>query len=498
MKSRFEQFKITPDLLPAGISYDNLHHQLELVDTSEIGAALEPLIPQDCGHPLIRVGGAGDGGYLLPDDLDGIEACFSPGTNNFKNFEDQLAKSHGIKSFMCDFTSDPEKLRTPLIEGLQTFEKKWLDVTPLPDNLDINQWVADNTSPSSDNILQIDIEGAEYRNLLHATVDTLSRFRIIVIELHALYLLNESSFLRGIFEPIMRKLARQFTCCHVHGNNCCGTTDFGDGWNVPRVLELTFLRNDRVRASDAKLLIPNPMDDLNMRRNPPIHMDGPWLRNADPVASEMVHLRRSTNWMQDQIIESKKTEKRLQIQLNGCATRLQSQLKRRFKKLDNIALGKEASQSSLSKHSTAEGAGGANNGIKTGRYGIHTQIEKNPWWMVDLKQLFELHGILIYNRLDSSSERSDTLRVKISADGENWTRIYRHNGKPTFGGYISVNCAVPLVVNIRSKQARYVRIECSGRTCLHLDEIEIYGQSPADAAPSASGKARRKAKKMGK
>jgi hypothetical protein len=30
-------------------------------------------------HPLIRVGAHGDGGYLVPDDLDGIAACFSPG-----------------------------------------------------------------------------------------------------------------------------------------------------------------------------------------------------------------------------------------------------------------------------------------------------------------------------------------------------------------------------------------------------------------------------------
>ena len=27
------------------------------------------------------IGGAGDGGYLVPDDLDGIEYCFSPGVN---------------------------------------------------------------------------------------------------------------------------------------------------------------------------------------------------------------------------------------------------------------------------------------------------------------------------------------------------------------------------------------------------------------------------------
>ena len=31
------------------------------------------LAPQDCGLELIRIGGPGDGGYLVPDDLDGIE-----------------------------------------------------------------------------------------------------------------------------------------------------------------------------------------------------------------------------------------------------------------------------------------------------------------------------------------------------------------------------------------------------------------------------------------
>ena len=31
--------------------------------------------PFDLGHPLVRVGGEGDGGYLLPDILDGIKYC---------------------------------------------------------------------------------------------------------------------------------------------------------------------------------------------------------------------------------------------------------------------------------------------------------------------------------------------------------------------------------------------------------------------------------------
>ena len=31
---------------------------------------------------LVRLGGNNDGGYLLPNDLEGITACFSPGVDN--------------------------------------------------------------------------------------------------------------------------------------------------------------------------------------------------------------------------------------------------------------------------------------------------------------------------------------------------------------------------------------------------------------------------------
>ena len=40
---------------------------------------LTRLYPYDSGHTLLRLGPNGDGGYLVPDDLDGITHCFSPG-----------------------------------------------------------------------------------------------------------------------------------------------------------------------------------------------------------------------------------------------------------------------------------------------------------------------------------------------------------------------------------------------------------------------------------
>ncbi len=45
------------------------------------------LRPFDVGHPLIRIGAFSDGGYLVPSDLQGIKACFSPGVSQQSSFE---------------------------------------------------------------------------------------------------------------------------------------------------------------------------------------------------------------------------------------------------------------------------------------------------------------------------------------------------------------------------------------------------------------------------
>ena len=85
---------------------------------------------------------------------------------------------------MCDFSSDLEKFKTPLIEGMQTFKKKWLDIDGDEDSISLEEWVKElSPDACNDLILQIDIEGAEYRNLLAADTSTLNRFRIIIIEL---------------------------------------------------------------------------------------------------------------------------------------------------------------------------------------------------------------------------------------------------------------------------------------------------------------------------
>jgi hypothetical protein len=463
-----QTYGITERLFSNREDYESICAKDSLTSLDQLREIILKIAPKPCGHPLIRVGRAGDGGYLVPDDLLGVDACFSPGTSNVKDFEDDLAVRFGIKSFMCDFSSDLEKLKTPLIPGMQHFEKKWLDIENSEINIDINDWVLRNATPGVDLILQMDIEGAEYRNILHAREDILSRFRIIVLEMHQLAMLSRSQFAHGVFGPVIDKLSTHFTCVHAHANNCCGATTFGPGIYVPNVIELTFIRNDRMIPCEMPLVLPHELDFVNVSHKPPLHLDGIWCEHADSMLSEFARIRQSAKWMEYKI-------------LSQCATidaygKLIDFFVAEKYALGNLAIGKSATQSSFSAHSTAEGASGAVNGVKTGRFGFHTQIEKDPWWMVDLGGLHHISGILLYNRLDACSDRADTLRVLISVEGQQWLQVHDHSGFPTFGGINQFRGMPPLLVRTSGHQARYIRIECKGLTALHLDQVEVFGR----------------------
>lgn len=68
---------------------------------TEILGLISRLRPIKGGFDLLRVGPTGDGGYLVPDDLAGIEACFSPGVGDISGFELDCA-GRGMKVFLAD------------------------------------------------------------------------------------------------------------------------------------------------------------------------------------------------------------------------------------------------------------------------------------------------------------------------------------------------------------------------------------------------------------
>ena len=181
---------------------------------------LQALRPHPSSAPLIRIGPGGDGTYLVPDDLEGIAACFSPGVDNFKDFEDVLTNRFGIAAHMCDGLGSADELRTPLVSGKQTFEQLWLDTNGAEDSISLDAWVArHHPDPAGDLILQMDIEGAEYRNLLGCSDEVLKRFRIIVLEVHSLDEMQKDTVLNEVLLPFFERLNQYFICVHAHPNN---------------------------------------------------------------------------------------------------------------------------------------------------------------------------------------------------------------------------------------------------------------------------------------
>lgn len=281
-----------------------------------MSTAIRHLVPQASPVPLIRIGGRGDGAYLVPKDLIGIDACFSPGVNNVKCFEDELAVRFGIKSHMCDFSSDSEKLMTPLLAGLQTFEKKWLEPNAGDNSISLQEWVDKySPDPQKDLMLQMDIEGAEYRNLLAAETSLLARFRIIVIEMHGLGAIQSENRSNGIVVSLLKKLSRTHCCVHAHPNNCCGYFFDSDGMIIPNVIEVTYLRNDRFNLDDRKPLppaVPHPLDIYkNATAKPVLHLNKEWTNGQRSLISRIKIIFDKTREIKDEIAEYASQQKRV-------------------------------------------------------------------------------------------------------------------------------------------------------------------------------------------
>ncbi|MGR3279542.1 FkbM family methyltransferase [Acaryochloris marina NIES-2412] len=267
---------------------EDFHSAVEDIDN-----IISIMKPKPSPYPLIRIGGGGDGGYLLPNDLTSVKACFSPGVNNKKTFEDELVALYGIHCHMCDKSSDSSKFKTPLKPEMQTFKQKWLDINGASDSISLEEWI-DQLCPNNvdDLVLQMDIEGAEYRNLLEISDQVLRRFRIIVIEFHRLRGVMNSRILDRVISPVFKKIDKDFLSVHAHPNNCCG--DFliqETGINLPNIIELTFLRRDRFKVERDKkmfpIFIPHPLDVVNVRRRAPSFLNKSWLPGKRPLKSRL-------------------------------------------------------------------------------------------------------------------------------------------------------------------------------------------------------------------
>ena len=208
----------------------------------------------------------------MPDDLAGIEACFSPGVNLVSGFEKDCADL-GMKVFLADRSVEqPAELHERFY-----FTKKYVGVTTNEDFMTVDDWVASSLPRSqSDLILQIDIEGYEYETFLGISDSLMKRFRIIVVEFHGLGQLWNLPFFR-LASRAFEKILQSHTCVHIHPNNCCEPLDIR-GVSIPSVTEVTFLRNDRICNPSYAHTFPHPLDCDNTDKAP-FPLPKCWYRN---------------------------------------------------------------------------------------------------------------------------------------------------------------------------------------------------------------------------
>jgi len=242
-----------------------------LTDKNSIRNLMRSLTPVQTPGGLVRLGPAGDGGYLVPNDLAEIEACFSPGVSFVSGYEKDCAE-RGMKVFLADRSVDGPADDHELF----SFTKNFIGAFPSEGFLTLDGWV-DNSpvNHDSDLMLQIDIEGFEYEVFLSTSETLMKRFRVIVVEFHELdKLFVESSF--KFTSRVFEKILSTHACVHIHPNNVFPPVK-RDDIIIPPIMEFTFMRRDRLPQ---KLMpanqFPHPLDK-ECTDNPQLVLPACWV-----------------------------------------------------------------------------------------------------------------------------------------------------------------------------------------------------------------------------
>jgi hypothetical protein len=222
----------------------------------------------DLGYKLLRMGPNGDGGYLVPDVLDTITTCLSPGVGRLHGFEKDLSK-RGIKIYMADKTVD----RPNLPNENYRFIKKNIGTYEDQETITLDAWI-NSCEIKNNTLLQMDIEGSEYEAINSISENNLNKINVMIIEFHHFeQVFTKLGYL--VINNSLKKILKYFDVAHVHPNNCCGSYKIKE-LIIPSTLELTFLNKKLTLKKENINSIPNKLDYKNIENKPDIFLDKNW------------------------------------------------------------------------------------------------------------------------------------------------------------------------------------------------------------------------------
>ena len=221
--------------------------------------ALRLLVPRDVpGVGKRRVGGPGDGGYVLLDRLRPAQVVLSFGVGPSVSFDRELAEDgHLVLLFDHTITALPatHPRFTWFCEGVAGQDAPAERLFSLATHM--RKLPADVVDP----ILKMDVEGAEWAALAATPAPLLARFAQITLELHGMLELDRPECHARVM-PALRALARDFVPVHVHGNNF-GSLGLVGGFAGVETLEVTFARRDLFATVPSATWYPTVYDTPN-------------------------------------------------------------------------------------------------------------------------------------------------------------------------------------------------------------------------------------------
>ena len=243
------------------------------VDQTKIKNLIKLFRPFNTNFDLIRIGSDHDGGYLIPNLINDLKYCFSPGVGKSSSFEKNL-KKYNIKSFLAD-----NSVKGPATK-LKKFDfiKKNINSFNDKDKININDWINSKIKKNEvgKSILQIDIEGHEHEIIFSINEKILSNIKFMIIEFHGLELIGNIYFYT-ILKSTLEKINLYFTPVHIHPNNSSAMHKVGN-LKIPSALEVTYLNKKFIKSKSKVRGLPHNLDNKNIKNKNDIFLENYWYK----------------------------------------------------------------------------------------------------------------------------------------------------------------------------------------------------------------------------
>lgn len=172
-----------------------------------------------------------DGSYPVPRSLNDTFVCLSAGVGPTSIFEEDLANTFNIRSYMIDGSVE----KPPLINDNFYFEKLFLTDIDTENTIKVGTWI----KPHNKIILQIDIEGWEYSVLSDINTQFVSKVSVLIVEFHYLEtFLCSSRF--ATLDKIFSMLHEKYWLVYCRHNPTCPRFIVNEH-TIPNTAEVVFL-----------------------------------------------------------------------------------------------------------------------------------------------------------------------------------------------------------------------------------------------------------------